>query len=357
MYRNGVIGTLDIHHICHAFSREHSTGNGTLRFYVSNSDRQCNPYVYDVRSGPAKRLDYQPSQHELLFVDMSNLKAYLAEKYMSGAKADAILAKTAPQKKRRKVKDSTRSIGEGVMIRDEDGGWGDTKREEEEDIAEAVVEKDRGFKKRRVAGPKESNWITIQGGEVKEESPPPAADEEPVVVVDARAVVGGLMNPKELQRILPQNNVVDAANGMTEEEIARAQETVYRDSSGKKIDTKAAKVEAARLKREREELEAKKMEWGKGMVQKDEAEKMRRELKKQERTAFARHADDKEMNEELKSRELWNDPAAAFMTVRRIFLLFITSHRLLEKQKQRPSKTGIYRATTTTEQICHQARV
>ena len=294
------------------------------------------------------------------FVDMSNLKAYLAEKYMSGAKADAILAKTAPQKKRRKGKDSTKSVGEGMMIRDEDGGWGDTKREEEEDIAEAVVEKDRGFKKRRVAGAAESNWITIQevqgDVEMKEESPPPAVDEEPVVVVDARAV-GGLMNPKELQRLLPQNNIIDTASRMTEEEIARAQETVYRDSSGKKIDMKAAKAEAARLKREREEREAKKMQWGKGTVQNDEAEKMRRELKKQERTTFARHADDKELNEELKSRELWNDPAAAFMTVCKIFLLFITCHSLLEKEKKRPSKTGVYRATTTTQQIWYQARI
>ena len=62
-------------------------------------------------------------------------------------------------------------------------------------------------------------------------------------------------------------------NDLTAEETARAQETVYRDSSGKKIDTKAARAEAARLKRLREEKEAQKMGWGKGLVQKDEAKK------------------------------------------------------------------------------------
>jgi len=112
-----------------------------------------------------------------------------------------------------------------------------------------------------------------------------------------------------------QHNV--ATNDLTAEEIAHAQETVYRDSSGKKIDTKAARAEAARLKRLREEKEAQKMEWGKGLVQKDESEKRRQELEKQRSTAFARHADDKDLNEELKAKELWNDPAAAFLTKKR----------------------------------------
>ena len=95
-------------------------------------------------------------------------------------------------------------------------------------------------------------------------------------------------------------------NDLTADETARTQETVYRDSSGKKIDTKASRAEAARLKRLREEKEAQKMGWGKGLVQKDEAEKRRRELEKQRSTTFERHADDKDLpvNEELKAKEL-----------------------------------------------------
>jgi len=300
--------------------------------------------VYQVRSGGqiyhnkiqvTISVSYSPLAR--LTTTMSNLKAYLAEKYMSGPKADAILAKTAPQKKKkRKAKELTQAVG-GVVIRDDDGGWGDAKREEEEDedLAEAVVEKDRGFKKRKVAGSAtESNWITIDEGvggmQVKEESPPPAADEQPVVV---DTIVGGLMNPKELKRVLPQNNVVDAMSNLTEEEIALAHETVYRDSSGKVIDTRAAKAEAARLKREREKRDAKKMEWGKGLVQRDEAEKRRQELEKHKTTTFARHADDKELNEELKARELWNDPAARFLTVRplSLYLQLTYTHFLSEK--------------------------
>ncbi|KAF8907372.1 pre-mRNA-splicing factor CWC26 [Gymnopilus junonius] len=248
---------------------------------------------------------------------MSNLKAYLAEKYMSGPKADAILAKTGGLKrKKRKAKDAIGPQTGGTLIRDEDGGWGDMTKEDEDDLTEAMVANDRGFKKRKVAGVTvESSWITVQEGladaQVREESPPPAADEQPMVV--EAPFTGGLVNAQQLKKMLPQHNT-SATEKMTAEEIALAQETVYRDTSGKKIDTKAARAEAARLKRLREEKEAQKMEWGKGLVQKEKAEKRRQELEKYKHTAFARHADDKELNEELKAKELWNDPAAAFLT-------------------------------------------
>jgi len=263
---------------------------------------------------------------------------------MSGPKADVILAKTAPaKKKKRKAKDTESSKG-STIIQDEDGGWSEVAREEEDDIAEAVVEKDRGFKKRKVASSApESNWITVQEGvsglQVKEESPPPAEDEQPVVVDADPVMVGGLMNPKQLMKMLPQGNIVDSTNAMTEEEIARAQETVYRDVSGKKIDAKAAKAEAARLKREKEEREAKKMEWGKGMVQRDEAEKKKHELEKQKITTFARHVDDKDLNDELKAKALWNDPAAAFLTVSLSLSLQKAQSDIFENRKR--SRKGL----------------
>ena len=166
---------------------------------------------------------------------------------MSGPKADAILSRTGPLKKKRKAQEVTANPPGGSMIRDEDAGWGEIVQEDDnDDVKEAVVASDRGFKKRKVANntSTESSWITVQEGLVKEEetTPPPPTDEQPVVV-DAPAV-GGLVNARQLKKMLPQNNT--DTNGLTAEEIARAQETVYRDSSGKKIDTKAARAEAAR---------------------------------------------------------------------------------------------------------------
>ncbi|KAJ7729506.1 Pre-mRNA-splicing factor of RES complex-domain-containing protein [Mycena maculata] len=245
---------------------------------------------------------------------MSNMKAYLAEKYMSGPKADAILSRVAPQKKKkRKVTTGTgtASVAPSAIVVDVDGGWGDEAKEETEDAEEAVVATDRSFKKRKVAPTDEgSGWATLQPG-IKEDTPP--ADEQPMVVEET-PFVGGLVSAQQLKKALPQTNVAPVA---TAEEIALAQETVYRDASGKKINTKAARAEAARLKREREEKEAQKMEWGKGLVQRDEAEKRKQESERQRGTKFARHADDADLNEELKSKELWNDPAAQFLTKKR----------------------------------------
>jgi pre-mRNA-splicing factor CWC26 len=103
---------------------------------------------------------------------------------------------------------------------------------------------------------------------------------------------------------------------ITQEEIEAAKQTVYRDAQGREIDTKAARAEAARKKREREEKEASMMEWGKGLVQREEKEKMKQELEKQKGKPFSRHADDADLNEEMKARTHWNDPAARFLTVR-----------------------------------------
>ncbi|KAJ6593565.1 Pre-mRNA-splicing factor of RES complex-domain-containing protein [Mycena capillaripes] len=241
---------------------------------------------------------------------MSNMKAYLAEKYMSGPKADAILSRVAPQKKKKRK--AAASVAPSGFVMDVDGGWGDETKEEMEDVEEAVVATDRSFKKRKVAPTEEgAGWATVQPG-VKEETPPPA-DEQPQVVEET-PFVGGLVTAQQLKKALPRTNVEPTA---TAEEMALAQETVYRDATGKKINTKAARAEAAKLKREREEKEAQKMEWGKGLVQRDEAEKRKQELEKQRGTKFARYADDADLNEEMKSKELWNDPAAQFLTKKR----------------------------------------
>jgi pre-mRNA-splicing factor CWC26 len=245
-------------------------------------------------------------------------QAYLAEKYMSGVKAEAILSRVGTKKKKRKQNPSS-SVTASGMIKDEDAGWGDEGREEAEDIEDAVVEKDRGFKKRRLATAEEgSGWATIQDG-LKAETPPPA-DEQPLIVggdVADLQITGGLLTTKQLRNALPK---VQPIAEVSREEMEAAQETIYRDPSGRKIDTKAERAEAARRKREKEEKEAQKMEWGKGLVQREDQEKRRLELEKQKTRGFARYADDKDLNEELKAQDRWNDPAVAFLTVSTGFL-------------------------------------
>lgn len=252
-----------------------------------------------------------------------SLKAYLAAKYMSGPKADAILSRTtagsgtAKKKKRKAGTSKASSSGAGPsFIKDDDvPGWDAThQRDDEDDAADALVAEDRGFKKRQRTD-EGSGWATIRGGE-REESPPPAADEQPQVVEEEPKFRGGLITGEQLKKTLPREKSAKAG----QEDVKQAQETVYRDSSGRRVDMAAERAEAARKKREREEAEAKKLEWGKGLVQREGQEKRKAEEAKMRAKPFARDRNDAEMNEELKAQERWNDPAMAFLTVRALYL-------------------------------------
>ncbi|KAL4254578.1 CWC26 family protein [Abortiporus biennis] len=251
----------------------------------------------------------------------SSMKAYLASKYMSGPKADAILSRTssgAPKKKKRKVASSIASTSKSSLVQDDDlMGWGAERMEEDEDedSSQAVVASDRGFKKRQKTE-EGSGWATIRGGENKDEEMVPA-DERPQVVQEEeeeQPFKGGLMTAAQIKKTFKKSKLKEE---LTKEEIEAAQETIYRDTSGRKIDTAAERAEAARLKREREEKEARKMEWGKGLTQKEEAEKRREEEELLKGKSFSRTIDDVDLNEDLKSQERWNDPAAAFLSKKR----------------------------------------
>ncbi|EJD00676.1 uncharacterized protein FOMMEDRAFT_136106 [Fomitiporia mediterranea MF3/22] len=250
---------------------------------------------------------------------------------MSGPKADAILSRVAPEKKKKKRKTATTSSTtagpSGVnLIVDDDSGWGNGGQgmdEDADDMAEAVVASDRSFKKRRIAdnGEESSGWATVREGVKREDASPPP-DEKPQVVEEPFA--GGLVNAADLKKNLPGQDASAGKGKRTEADIAReqeearlAQETVYRDATGRKIDTKAERAEAARKKREREEKEAQKMEWGKGVVQREDAAKRAEQLEKEKKRDLAVYADDRELNEEQKSTMRWNDPAAQFLTKKR----------------------------------------
>ncbi|KAI0032848.1 Pre-mRNA-splicing factor of RES complex-domain-containing protein [Vararia minispora EC-137] len=252
------------------------------------------------------------------------MKAYLAEKYMSGPKADAILAHAAPKKKKRKAGAASSSGSGAGFIKDDDAGWGpaETARDEEEDVADAIVASDRTFKKRRTDGKADieggSGWAVVResadGEKATDVDELPPADEQPVVVNEPEPFRGGLLTSKQLKERMPKKDATKhKADPGTE---AAAQETVYRDSSGRKIDMKAEKAEAARKKREREEKESERMEWGKGLIQRAEAEAQKKQLQDMRGKDF-RRADDEALNKAQREKDRWDDPAAAFLTKKR----------------------------------------
>ena len=130
------------------------------------------------------------------------MKAYLAEKYMSGPKADAILSKVnLPKKKKRKATAASASTS---FIKDDDlTGWGDVPKDgdEDEDMADAVVAEDRRFKKRQRTDA-DSGWQTVRPGEHGDKTPPPAEDEQPQVVEEP--FKGGLLTSAQLKKRLPK---------------------------------------------------------------------------------------------------------------------------------------------------------
>lgn len=208
------------------------------------------------------------------------MQAYLAEKYLSGPKADAILARagTNKKKKRRKTEEKT-GDQHGYKIQDEDGGWGATGDEEMNEEIDTVVANDRTFKKRKVG----EGWETVRPAEnapIPEEPIP--VDEQPIIVQTESIPMGGLLTAEQMKKKFGTKEAQKV------EKTELTEETVYRDSSGRKIDPKVARAEAARLKRELEEKEARKMEWGKGVVQRDEEERRRAELEKEKTRDIAR---------------------------------------------------------------------
>ncbi|KZS93917.1 hypothetical protein SISNIDRAFT_478354 [Sistotremastrum niveocremeum HHB9708] len=241
------------------------------------------------------------------------MQSYLASKYMSGPKADAILAKTGHKKKKRKNEDGANSFAPAIQEDDLGFGTEPTNDQTVDDSTEAVVASDRSFKKRKTDG--SSEWATIWPGEgPKQRSASPAEEDKPLVVdqQEETPFKGGLLTSSQLKRRLPGAQSVKPTEASEQE-----QETVYRDASGRKIDTKAERAEAARKKRENEEKEAQKMQWGKGLVQREDEEKRRRELELEKTRDIARYADDADLNAHMKAEERWNDPAAAFLTKNR----------------------------------------
>jgi pre-mRNA-splicing factor CWC26 len=220
------------------------------------------------------------------------MQRYLADKYMSGPKADAILARDPTvKKKKRKQGTGTGTSGGGVEIVDDDGGWGRPVKNDagDDEAVDVIVASDRSFKKRRkVATDDDGGWVslTAAGEPITEQPPPEAEDEKPIVVgeVEPPRRKGGLLSQAELQKQFAATVVDKGDDGPTPEQM----ETVYRDERGRKIDTKAAKAEAARLKREEQEKEARRMEWGKGVVQREEVERQKREMEMERGRGFER---------------------------------------------------------------------
>jgi pre-mRNA-splicing factor CWC26 len=93
----------------------------------------------------------------------------------------------------------------------------------------------------------------------------------------------------------------------------KAQETIYRDASGRIINVAMKRAELRAKAEEEERKMQEELESRKGDVQRREKEERMQALKDVKVQGVARHADDQTMNDELKERQRWNDPMAQLL--------------------------------------------
>lgn len=96
-----------------------------------------------------------------------------------------------------------------------------------------------------------------------------------------------------------------------------AQETIYRDASGRIINVAMKRAEARKKAEEDAKKKLEKEREGRGDVQRLQAAQRQEALKDAKFMPLARHADDVALNEELKEQGRWNDPAAGFLVKKR----------------------------------------
>lgn len=94
----------------------------------------------------------------------------------------------------------------------------------------------------------------------------------------------------------------------------QGEETIYRDASGRIINIAMKRAEARRLADEKSAKEARENEAQKGDVQRAQLEKRKEDIKEAKYMTLSRYEDDEVMNDELRERERWNDPAAQFLS-------------------------------------------
>lgn len=116
-------------------------------------------------------------------------------------------------------------------------------------------------------------------------------------------------------------------------------ETIYRDASGRIINVAMKRAEARKKAEAEAAKAAAELEAQKGDVQRAAAAKRKEDLKEAKYMPVARYADDVNMNEELKSRERWNDPAAGFLEKKRMGKS--VSGKPLYKGAAMPNRYGI----------------
>lgn len=267
----------------------------------------------------------------------SSLADYLAKNYLT---ADPSTER--PKKKRKKTKEVDTAAA-GLIIADDDppdiksSGMG---IHDDEDGPSVVNARSAEFRRT-----KKSNWKAIGGGNEQDAADAiiasaaaenaarrdeGAEDDAPALVEDdgndegnddgmrmesgARAGLQTAAQTAAMVAAQERRKKVEAALYKGGAEGEKAQETIYRDASGRIINVAMKRAEARRAEQEKIEKEQQAKEALMGDVQRKEREERRQQIQEARAMPVARTVEDEDMNDELKAQQRWNDPAAQFLT-------------------------------------------
>lgn len=263
---------------------------------------------------------------------MSNaaLNAYLAKNYLDGAKADAMLARSAEgtgEKKRRKKKRPeamSESSGSGLRVVDTgDERWKEEQGSDEEAVVVVADEEEHARRRQKWNKVGAAAAARADDGEGAPEDEKPQMAGEDGLGLDSStqsevarqleeqrdatarqpAIRAGLKTREEMraERLererLAALQPADTTASQQEDQVAvqrkrereeRAQETVYRDASGRRIDVRKDDEERRRAKDEERRREREKQDWNKGQVQLEHAREARKREEEEKHTSFAR---------------------------------------------------------------------
>ncbi|KAJ9298994.1 hypothetical protein DTO271G3_3236 [Paecilomyces variotii] len=299
----------------------------------------------------------------------SSLADYLAKNYLT---ADPVPER--PKKKRKKTKQQPDDGG--LIIADDDPPdlrtSANTTRNEDEDSPYIVTSGSAEFRRA-----KKSSWKTVGGPTSStsassdqaaadailasaaaesaarqnanaDEDAPTIADEEyggggdgPRMESGARAGLQTAEQTAAMMKALERRKKAESDAYLKEvgKNAAGMQETIYRDASGRIINVAMKRAEARRAEEEKKAKEEAAKEALLGDVQRREREARKEQIREARAMPLARTIEDEALNEELKARDRWNDPAAQFLTSKKEGVS--VSGKPLYKGAFQPNRYGI----------------
>ncbi|KAI9848605.1 MAG: Pre-mRNA-splicing factor cwc26 [Sclerophora amabilis] len=271
-----------------------------------------------------------------------SLADYLAKNYLT---ADPVPDKKSKKRKRK----GTQPGSAGLVIADDDAlGWNDKSAGKDEDDGPLTVSGQTSEFRRA----KKSAWQTI-GAPAPSSSDQAAADaiiasaaaesaargaadggddDDPTFVENDKSskhaasaaqmesgAHAGLQSAEQVTSALKRRQAEERARFETEgdEYSGRNKETIYRDASGRIINVAMKRAEARRQAEEEAAKQAAELEAQKGAVQQAQRSQRQQQLQDAKYLPVSRFADDAELNEEMRQRDRWNDPAAQFLTAKK----------------------------------------